>query len=112
MGRRDDDDDVVGDDEGYTSDRKPRKNSTDTESHGRLRSFIARIERLEEEKATIGDDIKDVYGEAKATGFDSKILKKVIAIRKQDKDERMEQEAILDTYLQALGMIELPPDAE
>jgi len=69
-----------------------------------LRSFIERIERLEEEKSTIADDIKDVYGEAKATGFDSKILKKVIAIRKMDKDERMEQEAILETYLVALGI--------
>ena len=71
-----------------------------------LKSFIERIERLEEEKKTISDDIKDVYGEAKATGFDTKILKKVIAIRKQDRDERMEQEAILNTYLIALGMAE------
>lgn len=71
-----------------------------------LRSFIERIERLEAEKQTIADDIKDVYGEAKATGFDTKILRKVISIRKQDADERAEQEAILDTYLQALGMIQ------
>jgi len=69
-----------------------------------LLSYIERIERLEEEKKTIADDIKDVYGEAKATGFDSKILKKVIAIRKQDKDERAEEEAVLDAYLVALGM--------
>ncbi|MDO9415171.1 DUF2312 domain-containing protein [Pararhizobium sp.] len=69
-----------------------------------LRAFIERIERLEEEKKTIADDIKDVYGEAKSSGFDTKILKKVIAIRKQDADERLEQEAILDTYLIALGM--------
>jgi uncharacterized protein (UPF0335 family) len=69
-----------------------------------LRSFIERIERLEAEKQTIADDIKDVYGEAKSTGFDTKILRKVISIRKQDADERAEQEAILDTYLQALGM--------
>lgn len=85
------------------------------DAHGvardQLRSFIERIERLEEEKKTIADDIKDVYGEAKGTGFDTPILKKVIAIRKQDKNERMEQEAILDTYLAALGMIEAP-DAE
>lgn len=85
-----------------------------TDSHGvardQLRAFIERIERLEEEKKTIADDIKDVYGEAKGTGFDTKILRKVIAIRKQDKEERMEQEAILDTYLQALGMIDLPPE--
>lgn len=73
-----------------------------------LRSFIERIENLESEKKTIADDIKDVYGEAKGMGFDGKILKKVIAIRKMDRDERAEQEAILDTYLAALGMIEQP----
>ena len=72
-----------------------------------LRAFIERIERLEEEKKTISDDIKDVYGEAKSTGFDPKILKQVIAIRKQDSDERAEHDAILDTYLIALGMIEV-----
>lgn len=73
-----------------------------------LRSFIERIERLEAEKQTIADDIKDVYGEAKGTGFDTKILRKVISIRKMDRDERAEQEAILDTYLAALGMIPQP----
>ncbi|MGK9336042.1 DUF2312 domain-containing protein [Sinorhizobium meliloti] len=82
-----------------------------TNAHGvardQLRAFIERIERLEEEKKTIADDIKDVYGEAKSMGFDSKILRKVISIRKQDADERAEQEAILDTYLHALGMIQL-----
>ena len=72
-----------------------------------LRAFIERIERLEEEKKTIADDIKDVYSEAKSTGFDPKILKQVIAIRKQDSDERAEHDAILDTYLIALGMIEV-----
>ncbi|MDR6757808.1 uncharacterized protein (UPF0335 family) [Mycoplana sp. BE70] len=76
-----------------------------------LRAFVERIERLEEEKQTIAGDIKDVYGEAKGVGFDTKILRKVIAIRKQDKDERIEQEAVLDTYLHALGMIELPAEA-
>lgn len=84
------------------------------DAHGiardQLRAFIERIERLEEEKKTIADDIKDVYGEAKGTGFDTKILRKVIQIRKQDKDERMEQEAVLDTYLHALGMIDLPAE--
>ena len=69
-----------------------------------LRKIVERIERLEEDKKTIGDDIKDVYGEAKAMGFDTRILRKVIAIRKQDTNERLEQEAVLDTYLQALGM--------
>ncbi len=83
-----------------------------SDAHGvardQLRSFIERIERLEEEKKTIADDIKDVYGEAKGTGFEPKILKEVIKIRKMDRDERMEREAILDTYLAALGMIEQP----
>ncbi|MEJ1161951.1 DUF2312 domain-containing protein [Prosthecomicrobium sp. N25] len=69
-----------------------------------LKSFVERIERLEEEKQTIQDDIKDVYAEAKGTGFDVKILRQVIRIRKQDKSEREEQEAVLDLYLQALGM--------
>ncbi len=73
-----------------------------------LRSFIERIERLEEEKKTIADDIKDVYGEAKGMGFEVKILKEVTKIRKMDRDERAEREAILDTYLAALGMIEQP----
>ena len=70
-----------------------------------LRSFVERIERLEEEKKTIADDIKDVYSEAKGTGFDTKVLRKVISLRKQDANERQEQEAILDLYLQALGMM-------
>ncbi len=75
-----------------------------------LRAFVERIERLEEEKKTIADDIKDVYGEAKAMGFDTKVLRKVISIRKLDQNERMEQEAVLDTYLHALGMAEAPPE--
>ena len=70
-----------------------------------LRAFIERIERLEEEKKTIAEDIKEVYGEAKAMGYDTKVLRKVVSIRKQDQNERMEQEAILDTYLAALGML-------
>ncbi len=71
---------------------------------GQLKSFVERIERMEEEKQTIQDDIKDIYAEAKGTGFDVKILRQVIRIRKQDKAEREEQEAVLDLYLQALGM--------
>jgi uncharacterized protein (UPF0335 family) len=77
-----------------------------------LRAFIERIERLEEEKKTIADDIKDVYAEAKGTGFDTKVLRKVVTIRKQDQNERMEQEAVLDLYLHALGMAPAPDDAE
>ena len=69
-----------------------------------LRSIVERIERLEEDKKTIADDIKDIYAEAKGQGYDCKALRKIIAIRKQDPNDRAEQEAILDTYLQALGM--------
>lgn len=70
-----------------------------------LHSIVERIERLEEEKKSIGDDIKDVYAEAKGNGFDVRALRSVISIRKQDQQERTEREAILETYLHALGMI-------
>ena len=70
-----------------------------------LRAFVERIERLEEEKKALSDDIRDVYAEAKGNGFDVKALRQVVKLRKQDKDERAEQEAILETYLQALGML-------
>lgn len=69
-----------------------------------LRSIIERIERLEEEKQAIADDIKEVYAEAKANGYDTKTLRAVVRIRKQDTAERQEQEALLDLYLAALGM--------
>ncbi len=69
-----------------------------------LRAFIERIERLEEEKKAIADDIKDIYAEAKGNGFDTKVLRQVVRIRKQDQHERAEQEAVLDLYLHALGM--------
>lgn len=72
---------------------------------GQLKAIIERIERLEEEKKTISDDIKDVYGEAKGNGFDVKALRTIIRMRKQDVDERQEQETILETYMQALGML-------
>lgn len=70
-----------------------------------LKAIIERIERLEEEKKTISDDIKDVYGEAKGNGYDVKALRTIIRMRKQDANERAEQETILETYLQALGML-------
>ena len=70
-----------------------------------LRALVERIERLEEEKRAISEDIKEVYGEAKGSGFDTKVMRQVVRIRKQDRNERMEQEAILDTYLHALGMV-------
>jgi uncharacterized protein (UPF0335 family) len=69
-----------------------------------LRSFVERIERLEEEKKALSDDIRDVYAEAKANGYDVTALRAVVKLRKQDSDERAEQEAILETYLVALGM--------
>lgn len=70
-----------------------------------LRAIIERIERLEEEKQATTDDIKEVYGEAKANGYDTKTLRQIIRIRKQDSAERQEQEALLDLYMHALGMI-------
>ena len=69
-----------------------------------LRLLIERIERLEEEKKGIADDIKDVYAEAKGVGFDTKVMRQVIRIRKMEKNERQETEAILELYLSALGI--------
>jgi uncharacterized protein (UPF0335 family) len=77
---------------------------TESVAADQLKSLIERIERLEEEKAGIAGDIKDVYAEAKANGFDTKALRRIVSIRKQDHAERQEQEAILDLYMQALGM--------
>jgi uncharacterized protein (UPF0335 family) len=69
-----------------------------------LKAVIERIERLEEEKKAIADDIRDVYAEAKGNGYDVKALRTIIRLRKQDKAERQEHEAILETYMHALGM--------
>ena len=69
-----------------------------------LRQFIERIERLEEEKKALSADIKDVYSEGKAKGFDTKMMRKIIALRKMSPEDRAEQAAILQTYLEALGM--------
>lgn len=68
-----------------------------------LRRFVSRIENLEEEKAGLAADIKEVYGEAKSFGYDTGVLRKLIAIRKQDRHEREEQEALLEMYLRAVG---------
>jgi len=73
-------------------------------AQGKLRSFIERIERLEEEKAALGADIREVYSEAKGQGFDSKIMRQVVRIRKMETADRQEQEALLEVYLGALGM--------
>ncbi len=71
-----------------------------------LRAFIERIERLEEEKRTIADDIKEVFAEAKGNGFDVKVMRKIISMRRMDHDKRKEEETILDLYLNALGMLD------
>ena len=70
-----------------------------------LKSIIERIERLEEEKKSISDDIRDVYAEAKGNGYDAKALRTIVRLRKLDANERAEQETILETYMQALGML-------
>ncbi|HVL72652.1 MAG TPA: DUF2312 domain-containing protein [Beijerinckiaceae bacterium] len=86
-------------------DHNPNSVPTDSVAADQLKAFIERIERLEEEKAGIASDIKDIYAEAKGNGFDTKVMRKVIALRKKDAAEREEEETILDLYLQALGMI-------
>lgn len=82
----------------------------DSVAQDQLRAFIERIERLEEEKSAITNDIKEIYAEAKGNGFDTKILKAIVKIRKQDANERMEQEALLELYMSALGMVTAPPE--
>lgn len=79
--------------------------SADEIARDRLRSFVERIERLEEEKKAITDDIKDVYAEAKGNGYNTKVLRRVVALRRMDKAEREEFEAVLDLYMEALGML-------
>jgi uncharacterized protein (UPF0335 family) len=76
----------------------------------RLRSFIERIERLEEERRVLGADIKEVYAEAKGNGFEPKIMRQIVRLRKKDKDELDEEEGLLEVYKRALGM--LPQAAE
>lgn len=71
----------------------------------RLKSFIERIERLEEEKAGLADDIKDVYAEAKGVGFDTKTMRKIISLRKLDHEKRREAEELLELYKTAIGMV-------
>ena len=74
-------------------------------SKGQLKSVIERVERLEEEKKEVMEQIKEVYGEAKSNGFDVKILRKIVALRKKSADERSEEEAVLETYMMALDMV-------
>jgi uncharacterized protein (UPF0335 family) len=72
-------------------------------AQGRLKSFFERIERLEEDKAAISGDLKEVFAEAKGEGFDTKVMRKILRLRKQDKAKRQEEEALIDLYLSALG---------
>jgi uncharacterized protein (UPF0335 family) len=87
-------------------------NSKTTFAQGQLRSIVLRIERLDEEKKSISADIVEVYAEAKANGFDAKIIRKVIALRKKEFTEREEEQSMIDLYMAALGMIpeELPDE--
>lgn len=89
-------------------DNEVDSQTTDTGgvSGARLKAFIERIERLEEEKKAMADDIKDVYGEAKATGFDPKIMRKIVSLRKTNLEKRREEAELLDVYMSAIGMAE------
>jgi uncharacterized protein (UPF0335 family) len=84
--------------------RMSEETSVENVAAAELRQFIERIERLEEEKQSIADDIKDVFGEAKGRGYDTKAMKTIIRLRKKDANERIEEETILQTYMAALGM--------
>ncbi|EGL63603.1 hypothetical protein AGRO_3672 [Agrobacterium sp. ATCC 31749] len=83
--------------------------TVETIAAAELRQFIERVERLEEEKAAIQGDIKDVMGEAKGRGYDTKAIRTIIQLRKKDANERLEEETILQTYMAALGMTMLDP---
>ncbi len=82
----------------------------DSVAQDQLRAFIERIERVEEEQDAIKLDIKEIYAEAKGNGFDTKILRQIVKIRKMDAHERMENEALLELYMSALGMVEAPKE--
>lgn len=85
---------------------EPMTDSLTEAAQEKLRLTVARIERLEEEKKEVAEQIKEVYGEAKAMGYDTKVLRAAIRLRKQDRQERQEQEAILELYLDALGELD------
>jgi uncharacterized protein (UPF0335 family) len=84
-------------------DKSPAESGTEEINSGQLRAFIERIERLNEEKKALAEDVKEVYAEAKANGFDTKIIRKIVSIRGQDPDKRVEEETLIDLYLAALG---------
>lgn len=91
------------------SDATPKPGHNSGIARDRLRSFVERIERLEEEKATLAGDIREIYAEAKGVGFDAKTLRQIVRLRKLDSAERQEQEALLDLYKDALGMLDGTP---
>ena len=100
--------DAAEDDDTQTNAKTDAKAEKQTETGGiaadRLRSLIERIERLEEERKALGNDIKDIFAEAKSAGFDVKVIRQIIRIRKQEPAEVEEQESLLDVYRRALGM--------
>lgn len=93
MAKKEDDEDILGPGKGHNS------------GSDQLRSLIERIERLEVDKKALADDIKEVFAEAKGAGYDTKVMRKVIALRKRDADDIAEEDAILEMYLSALGML-------
>jgi uncharacterized protein (UPF0335 family) len=86
-------------------DDVPHSDVLNSTAQGQLKSIIERVERLEEEKAAVSEQIKEVFAEAKGNGFDVKVLRKVIRWRKQDRAQRQEEEAIMDLYLSAIGEV-------
>lgn len=109
MGKYDDEDDPIGGDDmrGHNSRRSSGDDITSeaqTIAVGQLRAYIERIERLEEEKKTVADDIKEVYAELKGAGFDSKTVRQIIKERKKEDHQRQEEQAMLQLYMDALGM--------
>lgn len=94
---------MYDDDEDYDDERGVGDNSLAADE--RLKLLIERIERLEEEKKGVAEDIKDVYAEAKAVGYDAKVMRQIVKIRKMNPDDRKEQEAVLETYMIALGLL-------
>ena len=85
--------------------KKETSNVTDI-SGNRLKSFIERVERLEEEKSALAEDIRDVYAEAKGTGFEPKIMRKIVSLRKSNLEKRREEQELLELYMSAIGMAE------
>ncbi len=93
----------MADDASFQADFAANPDVMTAAAQGRLKSFLERLERLEEDKAAVANDMKEVYAEAKGEGFDTKILRKVIRLRKMDKVKREEEDALVDLYLSAIG---------